>query len=650
MGVQIVKLLDSAVNINVSVNPTGEYLAEITYQTGDTVSYNGSSYIAISETTGNLPTNTTYWQVIANKGDTGDAATIAVGTVTTGAAGSSATVANSGTSGAAVFDFAIPQGDAGADGLGVPAGGTTGQLLSKVSAADNDTTWTDAPSGTLAGLTDTTITTPADAEVLAYDSASSKWINTTAASGGSTYYTTVVDAAGGGDYTTLGAAVAAASAGDSIFIRSGNYTESAITSALAGLKIIGESRENVVLDHSTNNITFSGTEVEICNVGFTSTTGTILPGGDHFKMHHCNVTHTSSNPGITFNGRYGGVDNLYISYSGTSLGINGNSKFRTYVENCYIDYTASSGSTVVVLNGGYGYVNNNYVLATGISLNGINVSSDCVVSNNYLFGSASGTGSGISASNNCSITGNNIYGFDKAIDPAGRVVSVVGNSINDPKTYGIYLSSDTRCAITGNSIMTAPNGIYLTGSDYNTVTGNSLGTCTTGIYLDSTSDWNVVTGNAFGYSTTYLDISSVNSTVSNNMGVPVTQEIQMARMKNTSGGALAAGDVVTLKAVAAGDEVTTTTTGSDNLVLGMAVEAISNNSYGYIQTLGKTTALKVNGTVAISVGDLLTTYTSAGIAAKATSNEKAFAIALEAYSTADSNGVIDALIITPRQA
>ncbi|MBQ9631430.1 MAG: hypothetical protein IJV04_00730 [Lachnospiraceae bacterium] len=47
------------------------------------------------------------------KGQDGQAATIAVGTVTTGAAGSSASVTNSGTQNAAVFDFVIPKGDNG---------------------------------------------------------------------------------------------------------------------------------------------------------------------------------------------------------------------------------------------------------------------------------------------------------------------------------------------------------------------------------------------------------------------------------------------------------------------------------------------------------------------------------------------------------
>jgi hypothetical protein len=68
-------------------------------------------------------------------GATGTAATIAVGTTTTGAPGTSATVTNTGTSGAAVFDFSIPRG------AGVIAGGSTGQFLAKLSNADYDTTW-----------------------------------------------------------------------------------------------------------------------------------------------------------------------------------------------------------------------------------------------------------------------------------------------------------------------------------------------------------------------------------------------------------------------------------------------------------------------------------------------------------------------------
>ena len=58
------------------------------------------------------------------QGEPGTAATIQVGTVTTGAAGSTATVTNSGTSSAAVFDFTIPQGAKGDTGAQGPPGET----------------------------------------------------------------------------------------------------------------------------------------------------------------------------------------------------------------------------------------------------------------------------------------------------------------------------------------------------------------------------------------------------------------------------------------------------------------------------------------------------------------------------------------------
>lgn len=62
---KIVKLLDPVVQINTNVNPTGVYNNTTTYGIGDSVSYGNSSYICIAATTGNLPTNTTYWQLLA---------------------------------------------------------------------------------------------------------------------------------------------------------------------------------------------------------------------------------------------------------------------------------------------------------------------------------------------------------------------------------------------------------------------------------------------------------------------------------------------------------------------------------------------------------------------------------------------------------
>lgn len=76
-------------------------------------------------------------------GEDGVAATIEVGTVTTGAAGSSVVINNRGTSTAAILDFTIPRGDKGETGDGgVPTEGTTGQVLKKT---ETGTEWADLP-------------------------------------------------------------------------------------------------------------------------------------------------------------------------------------------------------------------------------------------------------------------------------------------------------------------------------------------------------------------------------------------------------------------------------------------------------------------------------------------------------------------------
>lgn len=66
----------------------GTYAGGTSYTIGDFVTHNGSSYTCISNTTGNLPTDTNYWALIASKGDTG--ATGATGS--TGATGATGAV------------------------------------------------------------------------------------------------------------------------------------------------------------------------------------------------------------------------------------------------------------------------------------------------------------------------------------------------------------------------------------------------------------------------------------------------------------------------------------------------------------------------------------------------------------------------------
>jgi hypothetical protein len=88
---------------------------------------------------------------VGPKGDDGTSATVSVGTTTTGNAGTNASVTNSGTSSAAVFNFTIPRGDTGAAGpnsvtSATSSDGTATLSLSTLTvgsaATFNNTSWT----------------------------------------------------------------------------------------------------------------------------------------------------------------------------------------------------------------------------------------------------------------------------------------------------------------------------------------------------------------------------------------------------------------------------------------------------------------------------------------------------------------------------
>lgn len=50
----------------------GAYSSSTQYEKNDVVTYEGSSYVSLQSTQGNAPTNTTYWQLLAEKGTKGD--------------------------------------------------------------------------------------------------------------------------------------------------------------------------------------------------------------------------------------------------------------------------------------------------------------------------------------------------------------------------------------------------------------------------------------------------------------------------------------------------------------------------------------------------------------------------------------------------
>lgn len=70
--VQLIEILNQQAVVTGGLVNRGAYAAGTDYAVGDAVSYNGSSYVMYNNgPAGTVPTNATYWQVLASKGDTG---------------------------------------------------------------------------------------------------------------------------------------------------------------------------------------------------------------------------------------------------------------------------------------------------------------------------------------------------------------------------------------------------------------------------------------------------------------------------------------------------------------------------------------------------------------------------------------------------
>jgi hypothetical protein len=66
-GTQLNTALDVIVGgVNTAVRNMGTYAGGTAYATNDLVQYSGGTYLALQATTGNLPTNPTYWSVVGS--------------------------------------------------------------------------------------------------------------------------------------------------------------------------------------------------------------------------------------------------------------------------------------------------------------------------------------------------------------------------------------------------------------------------------------------------------------------------------------------------------------------------------------------------------------------------------------------------------
>lgn len=89
---------------------TGAWSSGTSYLAGQIATSGGSAYLCILAHTNHVPPNATYWKILADKGADGS------------------------------------NGSNGTNGVGVPTGGSTGQVLTKVNGTDYNTDW-ETPSG-----------------------------------------------------------------------------------------------------------------------------------------------------------------------------------------------------------------------------------------------------------------------------------------------------------------------------------------------------------------------------------------------------------------------------------------------------------------------------------------------------------------------
>lgn len=372
--------------------------------------------------------------------------------------------------------------------------------------------------------------TPADGDVLTFDG--THWNAEAAAGGGGgggggagqTLYDAVLDSSGGGDYTDLSTAVAAMSAGDTLFVRKGTYTETALAISLDDITIIGESPEESILDFNfSGHQAWSGANITLknCRVNLRSSSRWQLTGED--MTIDGNHIYLSSSRGLyaiqVSSGHRIKIINNIIDDSGAAERwvVGFGSQFGIFADNTIrvTNGSDTSGSGWFFASGSGAVVEGNTfdIEATGTSGGGVLQHNGAygVVSGNYVNGGTPTNAWGIITSGSVAITGNTITNVLVGIDP-GTDCTVTGNRINcsnsSASAEGIANVND-RCAIVGNMMSggTSATAIDIIG-DNCTVVGNVINNWSVGVNVGtSTYDDTVIMGNAFPNTTTMISDS-----------------------------------------------------------------------------------------------------------------------------------------------
>jgi parallel beta-helix repeat protein len=314
-------------------------------------------------------------------------------------------------------------------------------------------------------------------------------------------------------YNTIQEGINAANLGDIIQVRTGTYNESIIINK-SGLMLIGESRENTIIDGGgrqfvvyvgANNVTFSGFTIrngEEYGIWLYRSSNNNFTGNIVLNNQYGIYLERSNNNSFSYNAVLGNNYGIYVYYSShnvLSSNIASRNNDGIYLEGSSYDNLSEN---TVTSNNRYGifiYHSSNIVISGNTALN-----------NTY--------GIYASGSNNNALSGNiasnNDYGIYFHYSD-GNIVS--GNAASNNNEYGVHFWGSSNNVLSGNAASNNSRGIYLWGSNNNVLSGNIASNNSYGIYFYYSSN-NVISGNAAsnnGYGI-YLWSSSNNIIFHNN--------------------------------------------------------------------------------------------------------------------------------------
>jgi len=307
--------------------------------------------------------------------------------------------------------------------------------------------------------------------------------------------TFVVDANGGGDYTSISSAVSAATGGETIFIKNGEYTEtSKIDIGAKQLTFTGESQDGVIIKSGDNDLFYTTTSgysslvisgLTFKDISMTGARTPIFIGGDgNVTITDCTFDNCAS--------RYGAIR---IFTSGTVT-----------IDNCkLLDTKSSTGSYSSAIDFG-GSSSSEWTIKNTI-IDGSSISSASTAS--YIFGAIySEKTSGTVTLDNVTISNCNLTKSSGLISAKGNM-DIKGSKIVNNYVYrdlaiaGLIFVNGAKTVTIESSLIannTQPNHILTANSasatfdlNYNNIQNNAFNTAFTnaenGVYTLDANYW-----------------------------------------------------------------------------------------------------------------------------------------------------------------